>query len=292
MTFRQRLGLSVPPYLLRLALAATFIWSGSVKFQYQTQLSEQEEVTFAAIRDGSAAATPKAPADDASAPDAPAPDAATPADADEPAGAEGESTAALTGPILLLVQNTASTENTPTPETASEAESPDTGAEDNAQAQPRMHLFVARLALKIHAAATPDDQGRALLPAFMGTGKWPLWLAYGAGLTELIGGVAILLGLFTRLWSLGMAAIMATALWMTSIGPVALMGAPGWPSFMPILPSLNGYAVDAWQMWLWKFMLGVSALSLACLGPGSLSLDHLFFRRKARPADTPDDHDN
>jgi uncharacterized membrane protein YphA (DoxX/SURF4 family) len=278
MTFRQRLGLGLPPYLLRLALAATFIWSGAAKFQYQIQLSPQDEATYFSIRDGSAApAAPKTPAKDA-----PAPDASDSTDGDQPAEGASGSTASLTDGVFLLVQDGA----------ADKSADSKKDAKGKAPTQPGMHPFIAQLTLMIHSAATPDDQGRSLLPAFMGSGKSPLWLAYAASLTELIGGVAILLGLFTRLWALGVMGVMVMALWMTAVGPVVIMGAPGWPSFMPVLPALNGYAFSAWQTWLWQFILAASAGSLACLGAGAISLDRLFFRKKNRTTEADEDSDD
>lgn len=290
MTFRQRLGLGVPPLLLRLALATTFIWSGAVKFRYEAPLTAEQEATYSVIRSG-ATATPAPPADTE-----PQEDHTKQAD---DAGAAGKSVAASFGGVLVLVQNTAPVEKTGEPaaddgdKPAVEEPEPEQKPGANAPAGPPPRKFIAQIALMIHDAAAPDDQGRALLPAFMGAGKWPLWFAYAVALTELIGGVAILLGLFTRFWSLGVAAVVAMALWMTAIGPVVMLGAPGWPSFMPFLPSLNGYRIDAWQTWLWQFMLLAGALSLVCLGPGALSLDRLFFGASGKNhADSDDEHDN
>ena len=294
MTFRQRLGLGVPPILLRLAIAATFIWAGSGKFFGPITLSPEQEATLRAIHSGAAPAPAPTPAPPASSADAPAgkPTAAAPA-----------------ASRLLLIQNAQPAEPEPTPDASSDQSATDQPAKPDANAPaptkaegaeapasastapgPKRRA-VDGITLLIHAQATPNEKGEALLPAFMGKGKWPMWIANTEGVVELLGGILIFLGLFTRLWSLALAGVMVGALWMTSIGPVVIYGAPGWPAFMPVLPALDGFRVSAWQTWLWQLGVLCGALSLFCLGAGGLSLDRFFFGKPGAPKHEPIDLD-
>lgn len=258
MTIRHRIGLGVPPILLRLALAVTFIWAGSAKYFGTVELTPQQEATLQSIR----SATPPAPP--------------PPADADvevEPIPEGGEPTAQGAGYVLHLAQNSQPIvepeEDTFTGDAASAGASPYHG----------FHL----LAVMIHDSANPNDQGKQLLFSFMGDGKWPLWLAHTVSVVELLGGVFILIGLMTRLASLGVAGVMIGAMWMTVFGPVVVYGQPGWPSFLPILPAIENFQSQAWQRFLLQLSLLMAALSVVSMGPGRFSLDRLFFGKSAAP---------
>ena len=89
-------------------------------------------------------------------------------------------------------------------------------------------------------------------------------LLYIAAWTEFLGGAALLLGLFTRWAALGLAGIMAYAVfgvhWHQGF---ALHAAGG---------SLAGYEFAA--------TFGIASLCLVFLGPGKLSLDFMFFRKE------------
>ena len=261
MTFRQRLGLGVPPILLRLVLAATFIYAGAGKFLGEVTLTPEQASRLDAIHNA-----------------APMP-APTP-----PAAPVGDETTASRPPMVLLVQESQTAEPEPQPESQPTAPADaDTGADAVDPDSPEFttpvptHRMVDMLTIMIHTNATPNDEGKALLPGFMASGKWPIWIANTVAVTELLGGIMVLIGLLTRLWSLGIAGVMVGALWMTSIGPVVVMGQPGWPGFFEVLPAIDGFSSQGWQAWLWQASLLAGSLSLACLGAGGLSLDRLFF---------------
>lgn len=265
MVFRQRLGLSVPPVLLRITLAMTFIWAGASKFMAPMALSPEQEATLLEIRSG---VTPtNAPSESES-------------DFDDSAPAElGDDPVAMErGFTLTLVQDGDAPTETP-------AESLDAAPPADADASPT-YTGKDVLTINIKEMATPNAEGKALLPAFMGRGKMPIWIALSVSLAELIGGVLVLLGLLTRVSSLMIAGVMVGAIWLTSIGPVVMYGNPGWPSFMPILPALNYATAEtamgtfaAWQSWCFQLAMLMASLSLACLGPGSISLDRIFFKK-------------
>ncbi len=279
MVFRQRLGLSVPPVLLRIALAMTFIWAGASKFMAPMALSPEQEATLLEIRSG---ATPT---------DAPT---ETPPDFDDAAPAEidEDSVAMERGYTLTLVQDgDAPTE----PPAESLDAAPDATAE--ADASPT-YTGKDMLTIDIKEMATPNAEGKALLPAFMGRGKMPIWIALSVSLVELIGGVLILLGLLTRVSSLMIAGVMVGAIWLTSIGPVVIYGNSGWPRFLQILPAIDystqGNAMEtfaAWQSWTFQLAMLMASLSLACLGPGSISLDRIFFKKPGPVVATEYDDD-
>lgn len=97
-------------------------------------------------------------------------------------------------------------------------------------------------------------------------------LAWIAALTEFVGGVLILVGLFSRVWGLGLAIAMGMAFYLTSmesyfstVGPFESAGADGHTLFNQVFSQLG---------------LGVLALTVFLVGPGPISLDRLIFRPK------------
>ncbi len=93
----------------------------------------------------------------------------------------------------------------------------------------------------------------------------PHWLAWAAAGTELVGGGLILLGLFSRVWGLGLAITMAVAFYLTSLTPVLDYGALN----VPMAVFNQAFT----QIGLFALALGV-----AITGAGGLSIDRLLFR--------------
>ncbi len=102
-------------------------------------------------------------------------------------------------------------------------------------------------------------------------GKWgwpaPGVLARAAAATQLFGGACLALGLLTRFWALGIASVMAVAVWKVHLGHGFSAGSGGWE---------------------YNFVLGVLALSLAVQGGGAFSMDTMFFKGKKKAAGPPD----
>ncbi|HMN94868.1 MAG TPA: DoxX family protein [Phycisphaerales bacterium] len=97
--------------------------------------------------------------------------------------------------------------------------------------------------------------------------------AHLAAATELVGGALLLIGLFSRIWGLGLAATMAVAFWTTSYPAIAALP-PTTALFdlaQPPYDTINRIAA--------QLGLGLLALLVAFAGPGGLSLDRLLFRR-------------
>lgn len=96
----------------------------------------------------------------------------------------------------------------------------------------------------------------------------PVWMARLAAFTELIGGAMLLLGLFSRIWGMGLAIAMGVAFYLVSmkINGVFEMDPR---VFAENIPNLN---VAACQLGLLLLAFGI-----LLTGPGPLSLDRLLF---------------
>lgn len=90
-------------------------------------------------------------------------------------------------------------------------------------------------------------------------GAAPAFLLYVAAWTEFLAGFGILVGLFTRWAAIGILAVMCYAIFGIH-----------WS---------DGFAApNGWEM---ASMFAVMCLGIMALGPGSLSLDRLFFQKAA-----------
>jgi uncharacterized membrane protein YphA (DoxX/SURF4 family) len=91
---------------------------------------------------------------------------------------------------------------------------------------------------------------------------WPYqtWLAWAAAVTEFVGGACLILGLFTRVWGLGLAIAMVVAFYLTSLDAVLTTKVFGMP-----IPDFNRFASQ----------LALFALSFGLLltGAGGASID-------------------
>ena len=103
---------------------------------------------------------------------------------------------------------------------------------------------------------------------------YPIWMARLAAFTELVGGVLILVGLFSRLWGLGLACVMGVAFYLTSLPAIAKSG--------PL--SLADQEIASMNLQLSLFVL---AFGILLTGPGPLSLDRLLFGRREPVPETP-----
>ena len=110
----------------------------------------------------------------------------------------------------------------------------------------------ARPLLKVALAA--DAAG---LPA-------PRLSAWLVAIAELVGGALLLPGVFTRLWALGLVAVMGGAIWMTSL------------SALRANPWLHDMPVDSYLKLTAQVSLGVLALGVMLTGAGGASVDRLI----------------
>lgn len=99
----------------------------------------------------------------------------------------------------------------------------------------------------------------------------PNWLALLAAWTELIGGGLILVGLFSRVWGLGLAITMCTAFYVTSLP--ALLGVGN------LFTGLFNLPMDAFNGMFTQLGLFVLAFGVFLTGAGPISLDRALFRK-------------
>lgn len=138
---------------------------------------------------------------------------------------------------------------------------------------------VVLLALVMDRAANPpldaeSNQPEPFWPQALAQRPWPHTLAWAVALTELIGGVLMLLGLLTRLGALGLASVMLGAMWLTQIGPAIQAD----HTVLGFLPAYGRFDVEAWQPLLWQFSLLAASLAVFLLGSGAIGLDRALFR--------------
>ena len=257
MRFRDSLAINISPIMLRLVLGVTFLWAGYGKVFTVATFSPEQIVRIDSMVAGDGGAGE--PSLEVIEPDAGQPEEFTPeaplpepdeAVTDEAVTDEGDPSAMLGGDSFRVIAVQ------------------DGGDGEAAASGERKKVYYLAMMIK-------DSE---LLPGFASQGAWPKRLAWLAALTELLGGVFVLLGFLTRLSAIGLGFTMCTALWMTAIGPVVMLGEP---SFLGFLPAIEGFAIGAWQGWLWQFALLGSSVSLLLAGPGALSADRFLLGHKA-----------
>lgn len=273
MNYRQRMGLGLAPLLLRLALAVTFIWAGLGKLMTEIPVSGARAAALAnmGVR---VPGTPILPAPAASDP------STSPAD---PQPADG------------FRQPTPGTESlvpgAPPASTPAPAATPAVPTRYAAVdfPEPANVRAVYGVALRLHAAAHPlpstdGTQPPALWPMRLAQDATPVYLAWAVALTEVIGGVLLLVGFMTRLSALGIALIMLGAIWLDQIGPAVQAGT----TVLGFLPDRPPFDTEAWRPLLLQFTLLMTALAVVLAGPGTLAIDNILF---GRPRRTDDDDD-
>lgn len=138
-------------------------------------------------------------------------------------------------------------------------------------------LYEVALVVKNAAKDKPGSIGpSSIWPAWAASGSWPVAIAWLVGLTEMIGGACILLGLFTRLSAFMLLGLMLGAMWLTELGPAMQAG----KTMLLILPDRGPgtlFNEQLWQHWMWQLAMMTLALGAMLMGPGPLSLDHGVF---------------
>lgn len=277
MGFRQSLALNLTPLCLRLSLGVTFIWAGSAKLFYDHPFQGESAAVLANLGiplggpgvAGAPAVPSPAPGRRGETPATAEPPAEKPSDA--PAGPDGGSPAPAAPPPAAAVYRAS----------APSAPGPFTG-EDFPEARPAKRLYL--LTVVLHRAAQPDANGRVAWPVPLASPRALKLLPWAVAVAELLGGALVLVGFGARLWSLVLAGIMGTAIWLTAIHP-ALESGSVFLGFLPP-PRLDDPAqwATAWQGLLFQFVLGMAAMGVFFSGAGALSLDRaMFMPRGAAP---------
>lgn len=262
---RTALACNFSPLFLRIALAVTFIWAGASKVFYVDEFSgaAAAKLANAGVQAAIDAAGP------AQAPEilpVPLPPPAGDGEAGE--ADEEVSDAKAVGPFGAIVpvryQDAA----------AAGASAPTTTytAEQFSEGRSVKLRRLNGLILAMHSA-----KERGQWPDFLATPAAYGAMAWAAALTELFAGVFLLVGFLSRLAGLGVAGVMAGAMWMTQIGPN--VGADG--ALLGFLPNMRldeaAAWTSAWKDLLWQFTLFMVGLAIFFSGPGRLSIDGLLF---------------
>lgn len=238
MSLSQSAATGFVPLLARLALAAVFIPAGYNKLMKEAEFSGDDakrlrelSVIASAASDAHArtrtVSNPREPA---------APLALSFALVPDPA-AQNEGQAPSTPPSKPTTDESPSATPPTKPGDTSIAQAPASGEPVKARALHRLTIMV-------------DKAG------------WPYQtsLAWLAAVTEFVGGICLVLGLFSRVWAFGLAVTMGVAFYLTSLEPVM--------STMVIdLP------IDAFTRYSSQVALFALAFGLTFSGSGSLAID-------------------
>jgi uncharacterized membrane protein YphA (DoxX/SURF4 family) len=338
MSNRDRIALAVPPLLLRLVLAVTFIWAGLSKALTTMSISPEGAATLSsmgvtvnnagppslipipapskpsespAAPTGGSASRPGAPIGflgagfqnggaGNSSPPFPADGFAKPKQESKPeqpaapaVPAPGESKPAAKNPLGIPVTPPAvppqPAQTTPiTPPTAVVTAKT---AADFPNPEPVRRVY--GLALTVHSAANPPPAPAGpsgepaparmrLLPAELGQGSRPVYVAFTIAAIEIISGAMLLLGMLTRLWALAVAFVMVGAIWLTQIGPAIASG----DAVLGFLPNRPWGDAGQWMPLFWNISLLGAALAVFFAGSGALAVDNAMFGRRSQPGDT------
>jgi uncharacterized membrane protein YphA (DoxX/SURF4 family) len=280
-------GQRFAPFLLRLALGATFLWAGFGKIYSDSQV-QGERAALLANMGVSAVLSAKGGAEGGdSKAKAPTPKKDPPESAPEPSDrptpkeplpSRGSPSADAGGAHLTIMPLVAmATQDTRTGHSA----------EDFPEPIKVKRLY--ELALGLHAAANPaanadGKPGMPLWPPAAANGSWPVYLAWAVTLAEVVGGFSLLAGFLTRLGGFSIAFVMAGAIWLTEVGP-AVQSGNTWLFVLPDHPAFGGIGEEggSYMMLLWQGTLLASSLAVLLLGPGCLSLDGLLFGKASPP---------
>jgi len=261
MSLRESLAVNAAPVFLRLALGVTFFWIGMGKVFHWTEISGQDAAILAnygVIQPSQfPAMEPIAFHFKAASQDELDPEQDTPPPSGPPAG---------------------------DPQDIGQMERPSDVGRYSASDFPNQVKVrsLYKITVTLHNAMQPGVHHETKDPTFplwidfdstQSYDKWPVHSAWAVGLTELIGGGLILLGLLTRLSALGIAGTMAGAIWLTTIGPHMQTG----QAVAGFLPPHDAFDIQAWMGAYWQFALLMCSLALFCTGSGTLSIDRLLF---------------
>lgn len=290
---------SIAPIFLRLALAATFLWAGVGKLvQVPVQGDAAAKLANMGIALTPVSDSAKPAPIDVTKPPVVAP--TTPAPAPKqvpiellPPPSKPNNGKPATGgrplPPLMALAADAPKDSKPAPAPAPVPARVYTAADFP---NPVEVLGLYRIALLIESASNPASvDGKtpmALWPASLAKGQMPVYFAWAAAISEVLGGLFCLVGLMVRISAFFLAGTMATAMWLTQLGPAIQSG----KALLGFLPNYGTWDVNAagqplYMMLLWQFGLLMACLALTCIGSGAVSLDRALFPPKGSAPKAP-----
>ena len=302
------------PLVLRVVLGAVFLWAGVPKVILKMDLTPEQTaqlVNIGAIDAPEAGAAGSgdegadaAPAETPAAPDVPA-DAPPPVpdgDAVTPPIGGAAAWGDTAGFTTILAQDggvdaPAAPEAPPVGDAADlidgdVAEWAYTAADFPDGAEVRRLYGLVCLMNNLAQPIDADAEGIQVLPTSLAdNGQALKYLAWAAGVTELVAGVLVIIGFLTRLSALALAGTMLTALWMTMVGPS--VGAPD--AFLGFLPAgetamLGTPEHKTYSTLMLQLTTFATAFALVFIGAGSASLDRFVWgRQKRKPIPAAED---
>lgn len=274
MRFRDKAALSVAPLLLRLVLGVTFLWAGLGKVSARMEVQGEQAAILAnagVTLDGAGSAPFEEPTRQPE-----------PIGGDD--GGEASRGGSWAGIVTVSQDGSQGAQGSSGGGAYSAADFPD----------PIETRRVNGLVIGLYHASHPgyhEDTGErmpAIWPTSLGEGGAARAQAWAVALGEIVCGAAILVGLLTRVSGLGLALIMAGAIWLSQIGPAIQSG----DTVLGFLPSHGTWDGDAWKTLFWQASLLASSLAVVFLGAGPVSVDHLLFRPKGEDGDGGDESED
>ena len=299
MNTRYRMALGVSPLVLRLALAATFIWAGLAKVATKMEIDANTAAILGnmGVLKPTGAATGGAGVGTSGATDGGTPGSSAPTTPLPPPSEVIEKSDPTEGSVdagrlhgaaysLVSVAQEASSppvtgNGTPAPPAPGAGKYTAADFPEPVSVKP-VYLLAASLWMAAHPQAREDGTiPMPLWPPALAEGKLPLIFAVLVLAAELGGGVLVLIGLLTRFAAFSIAMVLAGAMWLTQFGP-AIQSGKTVLGFLPDHPAFDGMA---WMPLMWLMALFAMALALFFSGPGYMALDHALFGGRRRLED-------
>jgi len=259
MTFSQYAGTAIVPTLARLVLAAAFISTGWNKVFKSAEFPADEATRLKAMGVELDPITPITAA--GSRHDSPSIVLAAFVQDQDPGSDSAPGSLRSPPPPQTDPAGEAQPSNQPPPVNPTES-----GAAPSAASQPPASTSAA-------AAPLPPgnyrgkEMHRLMLLLDAKHFPQPRWMAMLAAYTELIGGAMLLIGLFSRVWGLGLAIAMGVAFYLTTM-PQGIFHMYPWTFAEDLLHFQSAYL---------QVSLFVLAFGIFLTGPGPLSLDRILF---------------
>jgi len=271
MKLRHCLAINISPAIARLALAATFLWFGFGKLQTIEYTGNDAQILIKLgvgkpainTKTGPTQTTPALPAGTEDIPDQ------SRRNDNTPANGTRSLQNTLTSTAFAFQDQSENTQpdkevsqpKTDEPPTTEELQNNQQPANETVQAY-KFHMIT----IMLHRAGNPH----------------PVALARMALVVETVGGILILIGLFTRIWALGLAITMAFAFSLTTWA--ALVNIVNDPAITGLslvyhgLSSIGNLDFNAQTTAFLQLTLFSLSWIVVFSGPGALSLDNLIFR--------------
>lgn len=182
-----------------------------------------------------------------------------------------EGAAIASTPVALLSEDAAAAPQAPEPAVASPSSIQAAAQAAVAHTAPDAEAPVAAPSGTRRAAA----MSVALCLRKAGFEGWSRPTAWAVAVAQLIGGVAILIGLLTRFWSLLMTIMLGASFWLTSVHGMGMF------DMSPFEWAAQGAAFEQMMFFAMAFVL---AFGLLMTGPGPLAMDRVLWpRHRAAP---------